>query len=140
MNQYKIIFFPKYMRTIFYIYKPGFAKKWGTLEELADKLTGGYKDYELFITDNTIDMVHKDYKKYVVRVLDRRNPYFPIVQTLYNKKDADTYIKECKKRYSKRLIELATADWKNTLSDYKWFKKINITTINSKALSNRRII
>jgi hypothetical protein len=88
-------------------------------------------------------MVHKDYKMYVVRVLDRKNPNFPIVNILYTRKDVGVYIEECKKCYPECLIELATANWKNALTDYKWFKKINITTINRKCktvLSNRRII
>jgi len=120
------------MNGSFRIYKPGYPPTDGTLEELTDKIMGYQPDYDLITNSCSVNMVYKDYRLYMVRVLNPKKPHMPRVTIFYTLEMAKEFVMECKNKYKMFLIELAVSDWRNNLLDYRWYKHLNKSHTNKK--------
>lgn len=92
------------------------------LEQLAAHITGRMPEYNLIVSENSVNIIHRDYRMYMVRsIISRNTP--PILNTFYNRKDLNEYIKYSNQFYDKALLEIAITDWNSNIIEYKWFKK-----------------
>ncbi len=112
----------------FFIYIPGFPPKPGSLDQIVTSLLGNMPEYDL-VLDRTINLVHKKYKIFTIRLTQRGT--YPIIATFYVKKMAQQHFLKYVKQYPDYLIECATTDYNFNVLHYSWYKKLKSVVVRN---------
>lgn len=104
-----------------YVYTPGFPRRQGRPKLLNMLVLGEFPEYQMIVEEGSVNMVHKRYRQYLVRLGLQYNGATSH-KVFYSKQEATEYIKYCSVKYSSALIEYVSTDWKNVLINYGWHK------------------
>lgn len=104
-----------------YVYTPGFPRRQGHSKLLNMLVLGEFPQYKMVVSKDAVHMVHKQYRQYIIKVNYKYSSAYDL-KIIYNKIEANEYVRLCVAKYPNSLIEYVAIDWNKKLVNYGWHK------------------